>query len=41
MHLSFFDEGHDPGRRTVDEALDGSLRRLEEQVRTRTDNAAG
>ncbi|CAM5236053.1 SRPBCC family protein OS=Streptomyces tendae OX=1932 GN=GUR47_22530 PE=4 SV=1 [Streptomyces tendae] len=41
VHLSFFDEGHDPGRRTVDEALDGSLRRLEEQVRTRTDNAAG
>ncbi|MFE0419730.1 SRPBCC family protein [Streptomyces tendae] len=41
VHLSFFDEGHDPGRRTVDEALDGSLRRLEEQVRMRTDNAAG
>ncbi|MEV0017303.1 SRPBCC family protein [Streptomyces tendae] len=41
VHLSFFDEGHDPGRRTVTEALDGSLRRLEEQVRVRTDNAAG
>ncbi|MEU8728248.1 SRPBCC family protein [Streptomyces tendae] len=41
VHLSFFDEGHDPGRRTVTEALDGSLRRLEEQVRMRTDNAAG
>lgn len=41
VHLSFFDEGHDPGRRTVDDALDGSLRRLEEQVRIRTDNAAG
>ncbi|CAM5237862.1 hypothetical protein SVIOM342S_03555 [Streptomyces violaceorubidus] len=25
VHLSFFDEGHDPVRRTVDEALDGSL----------------
>ncbi|MDN3244347.1 hypothetical protein J2S54_006418 [Streptomyces sp. DSM 42143] len=41
VHLSFFDEGHDPGRRAVVEALDGSLRRLEEQVRMRTDNAAG
>ncbi|MFD5222479.1 SRPBCC family protein [Streptomyces tendae] len=41
VHLSFFDEGHDPGRRTVTEALDGTLRRLEDQVRMRTDNAAG
>ncbi|MEU0445715.1 SRPBCC family protein [Streptomyces tendae] len=41
VHLSFFDEGHDPGRRTVTDALDGSLRRLEDQVRMRTDNAAG
>lgn len=41
VHLSFFDEGHDPGRWTVTEALDGSLRRLEDQVRMRTDNAAG
>ncbi|MYS78351.1 SRPBCC family protein, partial [Streptomyces sp. SID5926] len=41
VHLSFFDDTHDPGRRTVAEALDGSLRRLEEQVRLRTDNAAG
>ncbi|GGQ17646.1 SRPBCC family protein [Streptomyces mutabilis] len=41
VHLSFFDEGHDPGQRAVVEALDGSLRRLEEQVRIRTDNAAG
>ncbi|MBQ0889177.1 SRPBCC family protein [Streptomyces sp. RM72] len=41
VHLSFFDDRHDPGRRTVDEALDGSLRRLEHQVRLRTDNAAG
>ncbi|MCZ9353540.1 SRPBCC family protein [Streptomyces mutabilis] len=41
VHLSFFDEGHDPGQRAVVEALDGSLRRLEEQVRMRTDEAAG
>jgi hypothetical protein len=41
VHLSFFDEGHDPGQRAVVEALDGSLRRLEEQVRMRTDDAAG
>ncbi|GHH00907.1 SRPBCC family protein [Streptomyces rubradiris] len=41
VHLSFFDESHDPGERAVGEALDGSLRRLEEQVRVRTDNAAG
>jgi hypothetical protein len=41
VHLSFFDGSHDPGRGAVDEALDSSLRRLEEQVRTRTDDAAG
>ncbi|MFE0868149.1 SRPBCC family protein [Streptomyces rochei] len=41
VHLSFFDEDHDPGRRAVDDALDGSLRRLEEQVRLRTENPAG
>ncbi|MGC9377821.1 SRPBCC family protein [Streptomyces sp. MH13] len=41
VHLSFFDEGHDPGEHAVADALDGSLRRLEEQVRMRTDNAAG
>lgn len=41
VHLSFFDEGHDPGERAVSEALEGSLRRLEEQVRLRTDNPAG
>ncbi|MFE9441979.1 SRPBCC family protein [Streptomyces sp. NPDC006602] len=40
-HLSFFDESHDPGRQTVHDALDSSLRRLEEQVRLRVDNAAG
>ncbi|MDH6229067.1 MULTISPECIES: SRPBCC family protein [Streptomyces] len=41
IHLSFFDEGHDPGERAVNEALEDSLRRLEEQVRMRVDNAAG
>jgi hypothetical protein len=41
VHLSFFDEGHDPGEQAVAEALDSSLRRLEEQVRLRVDNAAG
>ncbi|GGS76208.1 MULTISPECIES: SRPBCC family protein [Streptomyces] len=41
VHLSFFDEGHDPGERAVCDALDGSLRRLEEQVRIRVDNPAG
>ncbi|MFE2051131.1 SRPBCC family protein [Streptomyces sp. NPDC059459] len=39
VHLSFFDEGHDPGRPAVDEALDSSLRRLEERVRTHTGDA--
>ncbi|GHB58688.1 hypothetical protein GCM10010377_57100 [Streptomyces viridiviolaceus] len=33
VHLSFFDASHDPGQRAVAEALDDSLRRLEEQVR--------
>lgn len=33
VHLSFFDDSHDPGQRAVAEALDDSLRRLEEQVR--------
>jgi hypothetical protein len=41
VHLSFFEGGHDPGERAVYEALDSSLRRLEEQVRLRVDNAAG
>jgi uncharacterized protein YndB with AHSA1/START domain len=41
VHLSFFDESHDPGRPAVDDALDSSLRRLEEQVRLRVDNTAG
>ncbi|MFD9096812.1 SRPBCC family protein [Streptomyces collinus] len=41
VHLSFFDESHDPGERKVCDALDDSLRRLEEQVRLRVDNTAG
>ncbi|MEW2625984.1 SRPBCC family protein [Streptomyces sp. NPDC048106] len=41
VHLSFFDDRHDPGERAAEEALEGSLRRLEEQVRLRTDNPAG
>ncbi|MGW7822242.1 SRPBCC family protein [Streptomyces puniciscabiei] len=41
VHLSFFDPGHDPGQEAVFDALDQSLRRLEEQVRMRVDNGAG
>ncbi|MEW2297615.1 SRPBCC family protein [Streptomyces sp. NPDC006743] len=41
VHLSFFEDSHDPGERAACEALDSSLRRLEEQVRIRVDNAAG
>ncbi|MET9800978.1 SRPBCC family protein [Streptomyces sp. NPDC006368] len=41
VHLSFFDESHDPGEQAVSGALDSSLQRLEEQVRLRVDNAAG
>ncbi|MDN0199810.1 SRPBCC family protein [Streptomyces sp. S.PNR 29] len=41
VHLSFIDDSHDPGRQTVDDALDTSLRRLEEQVRLRVENTAG
>ncbi|QGV82118.1 SRPBCC family protein [Streptomyces ficellus] len=41
VHLSFFDESHDPGGGPVNDALDRSLQRLEDQVRTRVDNAAG
>ncbi|MGW7658842.1 SRPBCC family protein [Streptomyces sp. NPDC054756] len=41
LHLSFLDERHDPGEARVADALDGSLARLEEQVRLRVDNAAG
>lgn len=38
VHLSFFDERHDPGADTVRSALEDSLARLEEQVRLRVDN---
>lgn len=41
VHLSFFDDSHDPGEEAVRDALDTSLQRLEEQVRLRVDNAAG
>ncbi|MEV0981669.1 MULTISPECIES: SRPBCC family protein [unclassified Streptomyces] len=41
VHLSFFDEDHDPGEQRVQEALDASLQRLEQQVRLREDSAAG
>ncbi|MEV6180950.1 SRPBCC family protein [Streptomyces sp. NPDC052016] len=41
VHLSFFDDSHDPGEQIVRDALDASLRRLEEQVRLRVDHAAG
>ncbi|MER7112188.1 SRPBCC family protein [Streptomyces sp. NPDC000229] len=41
VHLSFFDESHDPGETPVNDALDHSLQRLEDQVRMRVDNAAG
>ncbi|MBB5122301.1 hypothetical protein AF335_14855 [Streptomyces eurocidicus] len=37
VHLSFFDERHDPGPEAVRAALEGSLERLEEQVRLRVD----
>ncbi|MDL5205664.1 SRPBCC family protein [Streptomyces sp. ALI-76-A] len=40
VHLSFFDAGHDPGRQAVHDALDSSLRRLEEQVRLHVDDTA-
>ncbi|MFE0449720.1 SRPBCC family protein [Streptomyces sp. NPDC058914] len=41
VHLSFFDDSHDPGEQAVGDALDASLRRLEEQVRLRVDHEAG
>ncbi|MFJ4470762.1 SRPBCC family protein [Streptomyces sp. NPDC089424] len=41
VHLSFFDDSHDPGEAAVGDALDASLRRLEEQVRLRVDHPAG
>lgn len=41
VHLSFFDDTHDPGERAARDALDSSLRRLEEQVRLRVEHEAG
>ena len=41
VHLTFFDDVHDPGEAAAGRALDDSLRRLEEQVRLRVDLAAG
>ncbi|MEU5418279.1 SRPBCC family protein [Streptomyces sp. NPDC001407] len=38
VHLSFFDERHDPGAETVRSALEDSLERLEEQVRLHVEN---
>ncbi|WP_033221096.1 SRPBCC family protein [Kitasatospora phosalacinea] len=39
VHLSFFDEDSAPPRETVEQELDESLGRLEEQVRLRVDGA--
>ncbi|GAB2756079.1 SRPBCC family protein [Streptomyces bullii] len=41
VHLSFFDERHDPGEQAVRDALDTSLRRLEERVRLRVEHETG
>ncbi|MFI9610451.1 SRPBCC family protein [Streptomyces sp. NPDC052023] len=41
VHLSFFDDSHDPGEEAVSSALDTSLARLEEQVRLRVEHSAG
>lgn len=41
VHLSFLAAELDPGEQAVNEALDRSLERLEEQVRLRVDGAAG
>ncbi|MER6984043.1 SRPBCC family protein [Streptomyces carpinensis] len=41
VHLSFFEDSHDPGERAALQALDDSLRRLEDQVRLRVENASG
>ncbi|GAA0460474.1 SRPBCC family protein [Streptomyces stramineus] len=39
VHLSFFDERHDPGADAVHAALEDSLANLEEQVRLRVEDA--
>ncbi|OSY51556.1 hypothetical protein BG846_02767 [Streptomyces fradiae ATCC 10745 = DSM 40063] len=41
VHLSSFDEAHDPGERRVAEAFDGGLRRLRERVRPGTEPPGG
>ncbi len=41
VHLSFFDEEHDPGEKAVHAALDDSLERLEQHVRLRVDGGSG
>ncbi|MFF7976233.1 hypothetical protein [Streptomyces sp. NPDC007905] len=40
MHLSFFNAGPGPGEQRVCDALERSLLRLEERVRTRGDDPA-
>ncbi|MGW7440279.1 SRPBCC family protein [Streptomyces sp. NPDC054849] len=41
VHLSFLTRQNDPGEQAVNDALDRSLARLEEQVRLRVDGTAG
>ncbi|WP_433235802.1 SRPBCC family protein [Streptosporangium sp. CA-135522] len=41
IHLSFFDDAHAPGGDDIDTTLEDSLQRLAEEVRLRTDSAAG
>ncbi|MCW2870992.1 SRPBCC family protein [Actinacidiphila oryziradicis] len=41
VHLSFFDENHAPSEEIVNEALDESLDRLDEQVRLRVTHTGG
>ncbi|MBT2467751.1 SRPBCC family protein [Streptomyces sp. ISL-66] len=41
VHLSFFAGTNDPGAQAVNDALDRSLARLEEQVRLRVDGTGG
>lgn len=40
VHLSFFDEEHDPGKDSAEAELDRSLERLDELVRLRIDDGA-
>ncbi|WP_030608270.1 SRPBCC family protein [Streptomyces sclerotialus] len=41
IHLSFFEKSHDPGEAVVHTALDRSLERLEEQVRSTANGRDG